>query len=73
MVFRSDDPSAVIGTPNEIGSTAGRRWVDVPPTGSLWNYLVLGTLAVDQSELASGSNFMVSRPQVEGQRLFQSH
>src|SRR5262249_26427639 len=50
--YRSNDPSAVIGAPNEIGSTAGRRWVDVPPAGSLWNYLVLGTSALDQSNLA---------------------
>lgn len=66
-VFRSDVPGAVRDAPNQIGSTSGRLRVDVPPSGPLWNYLVVGDPVVDQSNLFSNGNSSVTRQQPVGQ------
>jgi len=66
-VYRSADPHSVVNTPNEIGTTANRRFVDVPPAGSLWFYRTTGPTVVDQSNLVSAGNFGVARTQHVGQ------
>ena len=41
-IYRSEDPSAVIGPANLLGVTSGSVWVDVPPRAGLQFYLVVG-------------------------------
>ena len=46
-VYRSSDPSLVVSPSNEIGTTAGSSWIDLPPAGTLWFYRVTSPCVVE--------------------------
>jgi len=66
-VFRSDVPSTVLAPPHQVSVLSDRRWVDLPPAGALWSYLVDAEPVLDQYNLVSNTNFVVSRLQSVGQ------
>jgi hypothetical protein len=47
-VFRSTDPATVVGPGKRLGDTSDNSWVDTPPAGQVFYYLVKGICPRDQ-------------------------